>query len=110
MMDFKEHMIVNEWKDTPTENILELRKSAVKLKILNTQWVIFYLCLFVFTLPSVILILTRGYERDFMLFMFNFISYFFIWIFYIKKKVICEGTYKRAVEILNQTDVVLKYR
>ena len=110
MMDFKEHIIVNEWKDTPTENILELRKSAVKLKILNTQWIIFYSFLLIFTFPSIVLILTRGYDRDLMIFTINFILYFFIWIFHLKKKVICEETHKRAIDILNQTAVVLKYR
>jgi len=103
-------MIVEKWKDTPTTKIQEIKKSAKRLVMLNTEWMMFYLFLIIFMSPTIVVTLTRSYNRDFTFFVVNFVAYFFVWIFYLKNKIIDKNQKEDAQDRVSEMDIVLNNR
>lgn len=109
-MDYKDYTIVEKWKDVPTDKIVNTRKGVKKVITLNTEWISFYLFLFIFMLPSLLTMFTHSFGESFTFFTVNFIAYFFVWQFYIKKKVVDVDQKKAAEDMISEIDTVLKHR
>lgn len=109
-MDYKDYTVVKKWDNVPTNEIINIRKSVKKVVTLNTEWISFYLFLFIFTLPSLLTMFTHSFGDSFTFFTINFIAYFFVWQFYIKKKVVDVEQKKAAEDVISEIDFVLKHR
>ena len=110
MMDYKDYMIVENWKDVSTEDLKISKKSAKKLSVMNTEWVMFYAFLMIFIAAPATVLITRGFGRDFHFFVGMFIAYSLVWKFYLKKKMINKGVKQLADEAVKEIDIVMKYR
>ena len=110
MMDYKEYMVIEKWKDTPIDEIKDFKKNAKKIAIMNTEWVMFYIFLFIFIAAPATVLISRGYGRDFGFFVGMFIAYYGVWKFYIRNKVINKDLGKLAKDAVEEMDIVLKNR
>ena len=110
MMDYKEHMIVENWKDVSTEDLKISMKSAKRLSIMNTEWIMFYVFLMIFIAAPATVLITRGFGRDFNFCVGMFIVYALVWNFYLKKKMINKGIKTLADEAVKEIGIAMKYR
>ena len=108
-MNYAEHIIVENWKDVPTEEIIEIKKAAKKLAILNTEWIMFYFFMFVFTVPTFALML-GNLMFGLKCFSLNLVIYAPIWFFYLRSKFINKNKLVAAKERFEEMETVLKYR
>lgn len=110
-MTFKEHMAVEKWKDVPTEDIITLMAITKGFMNSTKESVLFYVGLAFFLVAPLAVTTICGFTTDAMIgFTVAFISYIFVWKFFIRKKFYNEDAindYKKSIE---EFEAVLKYR
>lgn len=110
-MNFKEHTIVEKWKEVSTEEIKALLDYAKNLKSVKKESFVFYIGLIFFIIPSLIFPFVIGFNKDSMFIItVSFISYYFFWRFYLRAKSFNQNDIKEFELQIDEFETVLKYR
>lgn len=111
MMNFKEHMAVEKWKDVSTEHITILMDFTKAILSKQKESVLFYVGLIFFLIAPFAMATINDFSTDAMIsFMIAFVSYIFIWKGFIRKKFYDEEAIKEYKAQLEEFEIVLKYR
>ena len=111
MMNFKEHMAVEKWKDASTEDIITLRDITKGILSAQKESVLFYVGLAFFLIAPFAMATISGFSTDAMIgFIIAFVSYIFVWKGFIGKKFYDEEAVKEYKAQLEEFETVLKYR
>ena len=108
-MDYKEYMILEQWKEVPIEKIIEIKNAAKRLILLNSEKYAFFVFLLVF-LAYPIGVSTVNFMHGIRYITINGVIYLFIWFFYLKKKHVNRDLQNAAIKRLYEMEIVLKYR
>ena len=109
-MDYKEHMIIEKWKDVSTEEVIKTKKDAKTLLLLTNETYMLILSFLFFMSPVIVCFLTGGFILAKILLLPFFIFHIVIWFFYLRKGVINKYTREAASIINDEVDIVLKNR
>lgn len=109
-MDYKEHMIIEKWKDVPTEEVLKTKKDAKTLLFMTNETYMLLISFLFFMSPVIVCFLVGGFILAKILLLPFFISHVIMWFFYIKKNFINKYTREAASIINDEIDIVLKNR
>lgn len=109
-MDYKEHMIVEKWKDIPTEEVLKTKKDA-KTILYYTNETYMFIRFFLFVMsPTIVCFLTGSYVLANMLLLPSLLIHFVFWFFYLRGVFIDKDLREAASIISDEVDIVLKER
>lgn len=109
-MDYKEHMIVEKWKDVSTEEVIKTKKDAKTLLLMTNETYMLILSFLFCMLPVIVLFLVGAFILVKILLFPFFIIHFCIWFFYLRKNFIDEYIREAASIINNELKIVLKNR
>ena len=111
MMDFKEHMVVEKWKDTSTEDIITLMELTKGFLSTQKESVLFYVGLVSFLIAPFTMAVIGGFTTDAMIgFIIAFVSYIFVWKGFVRKKFYNEEAAKEFKLQIEELETVLKHR
>lgn len=111
MMDFKEHMVVEKWKDTSTEDIITLMELTKEFLSAQKESVLFYVGLVFFLIAPFTVAVIGGFTNDAMIgFIIAFVSYIFVWKGFVRKKFYNEEAVKEFKLQIEEFETVLKHR
>jgi len=105
----KEFSILEKWKYTPTEEILEIRGRAKKAILLNTEWVLFVIFMTISIIPSVNFFF-KSFLHGITAMTLNLLFFTPLWFFHLRKKYVSQERTLEAEEVLSEMDIVLKNR
>ena len=108
-MNYSDYMIVEKWKNEPTEEIVKIRDASKKLALLNTEWFAFLVFVLVFTLPTFVIMISN-FTLGLKFFTIDLVIYTPVWFFYLKPKYINQDMLVSAKERYEEMEIVLKYR
>jgi len=109
-MGYKEHMIIEKWKDVPTEEVLKTKKDAKTLLFLTNETYMLTISFLFCMSPVIVCFLVGGYILAKMLLLPFFIFHFIIWFFYLRKNLNDKYTREAASIIYDEVDIVLNDR
>jgi hypothetical protein len=109
-MDYKEHMIIEKWKDVSTEEVLKTKKDAKMLLLMTNENYMLILSFLFCMSPVIVLFLVGAFILAKILLLPFFILHFCVWFFYVRKNFINKYTREAASIINSEADVVLKNR
>ena len=105
----KEFSIIEKWKYTSTEEIIEFRNRAKKVCLLNTESVLFLIFLVVFVAPM-ISFYGKGLLYGITATTIQLLIYTPIWFFILRPKYVSQERFLEAKEFLDEMEIVLKDR
>jgi|688.fasta_scaffold581939_2 hypothetical protein len=110
-MDYKEHMIIEKWKDVSTEEIVETKKECKRILFYSNENYMFILFFLIFMSPSIVCFLFGAPTFAKLILFPSFVGHFFFWFFYLKKAFnYTEEIRESALITKEKCDIVLKSR